>query len=131
MSTARVARQIGWVRYVDQVTIDADLVGNNAAEYVLGHQAVFAGIRAWGNGDSEAVPRLLDCQLVTVGLKHGGDIHHPFGVIHFFSPIGDAIPDHSPKILTTMEMAAFFAPATTIGIAFGPPKMRWNTSSPS
>ncbi len=101
----------------------------DSAEHVLGHQAVLAGVRARGNGQRDALAVLLDRQVVAVGREHGGDVRHPLGVTHFFSTTGTDVPDHSPKILTTMEMAAFFAPATMTGTCCGADRMRWNSSS--
>src|ERR1700730_267654 len=129
MRPARVARKVHGVGDVDQVTLDAELVGGDSAEHVLGHQAVLAGVRSRGNGQRDARAALLDRQVVAVGREHGGDVRHALGIAHFFSPTGTELPDHSPKILTTMEMAAFFAPATMTGTCCGADRMRWNSSS--
>ncbi|HWN01295.1 MAG TPA: hypothetical protein VNO54_29950 [Streptosporangiaceae bacterium] len=39
------------------------------------------------------------------------------------------MPDHSPKTLTTIEIAALRAPATTIGMCRGDGRMRVKVSS--
>src|SRR6516162_5159477 len=127
----RVTWQVDGVGDVDRVAIDPELLGQDAAHQVLRHQAVLARIRAGGDGDREAGIQLLDRHLITVSLKRRGKGTSPFGIIHFSSPTGTAVPDHSPKMRTTMEMAAFFAPATMTGMDVGPPRNWWNASSPS
>src|SRR5215475_11403489 len=130
---ARVTGEVHRVGDVDQVALDAELVGGDATEHVLGHQAVLAGVRARGHGQRNAVAVLLNRQVVAVGGEHGGDVRHLLGVSahYFFSPTGTAVPDHSPKIRTTIEMAAFLEPATMTGIDLGPARNLWNASSPA
>src|SRR5262249_24691733 len=127
----RVTRQVDGVGDVDRVAIDAELLGQDAAHQVLRHQAVLARVRAGGDGDREAGIQLLDRHVITVSLKRRGKGTSPFGIIHCFSPTGTAVPDHSPKMRTTIEMAAFFAPATMTRICRGPDRIVWNASSPS
>src|SRR6185437_2740684 len=132
MRATRVTREVDGVGDVDLVALDAELVRGDAPEHVLRHQAVLAGVGARGDGQRDARAVLLDGEVVAVGGEHGGDVGHALGVIHFFfSTTGTEVPDHSPKILTTMDMAAFFAPATTTGIEVGPARNLWNASSPS
>src|SRR5512146_1470557 len=130
-SAAGVAGQVDRVGDVDQVALDAELVRGDAAEHVLGDEAVRTGVRARRDGERDPVPRLFDRQVVAVGREHGGDVLQPLRVVQFFSPTGTAVPDHSPKMRTTMEIAAFFAPATMTGMDVGPPRNLWKASSPS
>src|SRR5260370_27262066 len=119
-SGARVTGEVDRVGDVNLVALDAELVRGDAAEHVLRHQAVLARVRARGNGQRDSLPVFLDREVVAVGGEHGGDVGHALGVIHcFFSTTGTDVPDHSPKILTTIDMAAFFAPATMTGIEVG------------
>src|ERR1700743_1887873 len=132
VSGGRVAGQVDGVGDVNLVALDAELVRGDAAEHVLRHQAVRARVRARGNRQRDPLPVFLDREVVAVGGEHGGDVGHALGVIHcFFSTTGTDVPDHSPKILTTIDIAAFFAPATTTGIEVGPARNLWNASSPS
>src|SRR5262249_15270655 len=66
--------------------------------------------------------RLGDLEVVAVGREGGGDFPGPFGINHL--PTSTAVPDHSPKTRTTIEIAAFRAPATTIGTCRGDGRMR-------
>src|ERR1700722_2710093 len=127
---ARVARPIGRIGDVDDRGVDPELAAQHAAHQVLRDQAVLAGVGAGGNDDGETSILLSDRQVVSVRLEGGRYAHGPFGIIHFFSPTGTDVPDHSPKIRTTIEIAAFLAPATMIGIDCGPLRIGWNSSSP-
>src|ERR1700743_3543076 len=132
VSGGRVAGQVDGVGDVNLVALDAELVRGDAAEHVLRHQAVRARVRARGNRQRDPLPVFLDREVVAVGGEHGGDVGHALGVIHcFFSTTGTEVPDHSPKILTTIDIAAFFAPATITGIEVGPARNCGNVSSPS
>jgi hypothetical protein len=73
------------------------------------------------------VARLGDRQVVAVSREGGGDFPGPFGINHFVT--STAVPDHSPKIRTTIEIAALRAPATTIGTCRGDGRMRVKASS--
>src|ERR1700733_10973333 len=127
--SARRARQIGWVGDVDDRGVDAELVAQHAAHQLLRHQAVLARVTAGGDDDGELGIRLVDGHVVAVRLERRGEGDRPLRVVHFFSPTGTDVPDHSPKIRTTIEMAAFLAPATMIGIDCGPLRIGWNSSS--
>src|ERR1700722_4144868 len=129
MRPARGAGKVDRVADVDQVAVDAELVRGDAPEHVFGHQAVLARVRPRRHGQRDAVPVFRNGKVVAVGGEHGGDVRHSLGMAHFFSTTGTEVPDHSPKIRTTMEMAAFLAPATMIGIDWGPLRMGWNSSS--
>src|SRR6202044_504759 len=109
--------------------IDPELVAEHAAHQVLRHQAVLAGVGARGDDDGELGIRLADGHVVAVRLEGRAEGDGPFCVVHFFSPTGTEVPDHSPKIRTTIEIAAFLAPATMIGIDCGPLSIGWNSSS--
>src|ERR1700684_1338615 len=126
---ARVARLVGRVRDVDQRGVDPELVAQHAAHQVLRHQAVLAGVGARGDDDGELGIRLADGHVVAVRLERRAEGDGPFCIVHFFSPTGTDVPDHSPKIRTTIEIAAFLAPATMIGIDCGPLRIGWNSSS--
>src|SRR5579875_4052991 len=126
-----VTGQVSRVGDVDRVAVHAERVAQDAAHQVLGHQAVLARLRRGGNGDRVARILLLDRHVIAVRLERGGKGHRPFGKVHFFSTTGTAVPDHSPKIRTTMEIAAFLAPATMTGICRGPDRIRWTSSSPA
>src|SRR6202034_4213552 len=106
----------------------AELLFEHAAHQVLGERAVGARVRRGDDRDVDAVAVLGDVHAVAVGGQGVGEHHGPFGINHEVTlmgavgggaaagsgEIGIAVPDHSPKILTTMEIAALRAPATTI-----------------
>src|ERR1700729_2596922 len=126
MCSPAVAGQVSRVGDVAQLALEAELVGGDSAEDVLRDQAVFAGVGARRHGKRDAPPVVGDREVVAVGREHGGDVGHALGIVHFFSVTGTAVPDHSPKTRTTIEMAAFLAPATMTGTCRGPDRMRWN-----
>src|SRR5580693_1654818 len=126
---ARVARPIGRIGDLDERGVDPELVAEHAAHQVLGDQAVLAGVGARGDDDGELGVGLVDGHVVAVGLERRAEGDGALRVVHFFSCTGTDVPDHSPKIRTTIEIAAFLAPATTIGIDCGPLRIGWNSSS--
>src|SRR5438046_1657735 len=97
-----------WIGQVDRVLGHAERLTEDAAHKILRHEAVGAGPGAGGDRDADAVARLGDRQVVAVSREGGGDLPGPFGINHFVT--STAVPDRSPKIRTTIEVAAFRAP---------------------
>src|SRR6266566_2234528 len=104
----------------------------DAGVYSMSPAALWNRTARWpgagGDRDADAPARLGDLEVVAVGREGGGDCPGPFGINHVLT--STAVPDHSPKTRTTIEIAALRAPATTIGTCRGDGRMRVKVSSP-
>src|SRR5215831_9608573 len=114
---------------VDRLAGHAQCLRQDAAHQVLGDQAVLARLRRGGDDDRYTGLIAVDGHVIAISLKTLRERHRSFRIIHGFSPTGVATPDHSPKMRTTIEIPAFFAPATMTGICRGSDSTRWKCSS--